>query len=211
MRLSNNIYGIKGDTSEVAKHKMFPYNHQALSFCPNCYNGVIEPCEYCGKQLSIGITKCNCEKRKEKDEEERKIKRQERINKAKEISWSEAEYYVYDENLNEYFAEKNEFADYYFNLYLDVEDQYGNFEEYFDKCVPKILWNCFTVNISMDANSIIESACEELYENAEDDISSEAKKELQQLLNSWCKTQTGTTTYYPYYNEYVKVERKWFD
>ena len=31
--LSNNIYGIKGDTSEAARKSRFPYNHQAIKFC----------------------------------------------------------------------------------------------------------------------------------------------------------------------------------
>lgn len=36
--LDNNIYGIKGDTSEASKKLRFPYNHQAIKFCPNCFN-----------------------------------------------------------------------------------------------------------------------------------------------------------------------------
>jgi hypothetical protein len=211
MRLSNNIYGIKGDTSEVAKHKRFPYNHQALSFCPNCYNGVIEICEYCGKQLPRGITKCNCEMQKEKDKEERRIKYQEKIDRAKEIFWSETTaYYVYDENSDKYFTDEGEFAENYWELYLENPEECNNFEEYFDKYIPKILWNCYAEYISMDADSIIESACEELYEEADDYISDEARKELQQLLDEWCKKQTGTATYYPDYKKYIKVDRKWF-
>lgn len=40
MRIEDNIYGIKGDTSEVGRKYLFSYKHQALSFCQSCYNGV---------------------------------------------------------------------------------------------------------------------------------------------------------------------------
>ena len=84
-----------------------------------------------------------------------------------------------------------------------------SFNEYFEKHVPKVLWNCEVVKISMDADSIIENACDELHEDARNNISDE--KELQEFLDKWCEKQTGTTTYYPCYKEYVKVQKEWFD
>ena len=39
----------------------------------------------------------------------------------------------------------------------------------------------------------------------------EFKKELQEFLDKWCAKQTGTTTYYPCYKEYVRVQKEWFD
>ena len=69
--IDNNIFGIKGDTSEAAKKSMFPYNHQAIKFCPNCFNGVIRLCQYCGKQIRKGsIDSCDCEQYKAKEEKE---------------------------------------------------------------------------------------------------------------------------------------------
>ena len=83
--VDNNIYGIKGDTSEAAKKSMFPYNNQAITFCPNCYNGVIHLCKYCGNQISKGyINKCDCEQYKINTDEEKRIKYQEKISKAEE-------------------------------------------------------------------------------------------------------------------------------
>lgn len=74
MRIVDNIYGIKGDTSEAARHKMFPYKHQSLSFCGSCYNGVQELCEYCGKPFKQqDYHHCDC-KGFEKSEEEKRIK-----------------------------------------------------------------------------------------------------------------------------------------
>lgn len=37
------------------------------------------------------------------------------------------------------------------------------------------------------------------------------RKELQELLDNWCKKQTGTTTLYPNYKKYVRVKKEWFD
>lgn len=201
--LDNNIYGIKGDTSEVARKSMFPYNHQAIKFCPNCYNGVIRLCEYCGKQLPRGILKCTCEQQIEKDKEEKKIKYQETIEKAKEIDIESVSTYLYDEQTDHYFAEIEDFVD----EYKDNTD-YGNDEEMLEN-LPEVLWVCSKAEISIDADSIIENACEELHEDARDSVSDE--KELQEVLDKWCEKQTGTITYYPCYKEYVRVQKEWFD
>ena len=210
VKMRNNPYGIKGDTSEASKQQMFPYKHQSILPCPNCYNGVVNLCEYCGKQLPKGRTKCDCEQQKEKDEEEKRIKYQKTIDKAKEIDLKDTSYYIYDEQSDKYFTDEDEFAEYYWDLYLDEEKEYDyNFDEYFEKSVPKVLWNCEETKISMDADSIIENACEELHEDARDNISDE--KELQAFLDLWCSKQSGTTTYYPCYREYVKVQKEWFD
>lgn len=210
--IDNNIYGIKGDTSEIAKIKRFPYNHQAVKFCPTCFNGVVNICKYCGKQLVRGRLTCDCKQQKEKEENEKKKKYQETIEKAKEIDISMTNYYMYDEQSDHYFTDENEFAEYWWDCFLnnDDEDTY-EFDAYFEKYVPKILWNCSETKLSLDADDILESACEELHEDAMDNISSDSKKLLQQFLDTWCKEQTGTTTYYPCYDEYVAVKKEWFE
>lgn len=210
VKMWNNPYGIKGDTSEEAKRSMFPYKHQSLLPCPNCYNGVVKLCEYCGKQLPKGRLKCDCEQQKEKDEEEKRIKYQETIDKATEIELKDTSYYIYDEQSDKYFTDEDEFVEYYWDLYLNKEKEHGyNFDDYFEKYIPKVLWNCEETKISMDADSIIDNACEELHEDARDNISDE--KELQEFLDKWCAKQSGTTTYYPCYRECVKVQKEWFD
>ena len=50
--------------------------------------------------------------------------------------------------------------------------------------------------MKIDADNIIESATEELYEDACYDISDEKADELQNFLNEWCKTSGVRTTYY---------------
>ena len=105
--IDNNIYGIKGDTSEAAKKSIFPYNHQAIKFCPNCYNGVIRLYQYCGKPLPRTISRCDCEQYKAKEEEEKRIKYQEKISKAEEldIKDTDSEMWFYDEQTCEYFSD----------------------------------------------------------------------------------------------------------
>lgn len=203
--LDNNVYGIKGDTSEAAKKSMFPYNHQAIKFCPNCYNGVICLCEYCGKQITKGyISKCDCEQYKAKEEEEKRIKYQEIIQKAKEVDIKSVTTYLYDEETDHYFAEIEDFID----EYRDNTD-FADDEEMLEN-LPEVLWVCSESDISMDAYSIVENACSDLHEDAFDNVS-DVVEELQELLDDWCNKQSGTKTYYPCYKEYVRVKKEWFE
>jgi len=104
----NNSYGIKGDTSEAAKKSMFPYKHQSLLPCPNCYNGVIRLCKYCGKQIPMGfIDRCDCDQYKAQKEEEKRIKYQETIAKATEVDFDDIEpdTWFYDEQTDDYYSD----------------------------------------------------------------------------------------------------------
>lgn len=206
---ANNIYGLIGDTSEVAKKERFPYKHQSLALCPNCYNGVIKLCEFCGKQIKKGyIDKCDCPQYRAKQEEEKRIKYQETIDQAKEIDWSSATDFVYDEKSHRFFNDECEFSEYYWDLYQEDDCDCKNFDEYFDKVIPHVLWNCSEENMHIDADTIVEQACEDLHEDAYDNVSDII--ELQNYLDKWCSKQSGTTTYYPCYKEYIKVKRDWF-
>lgn len=170
---------------------------------------MIRLCEYCGKPLPRGRLKCDCEQQRVKDEEEKRIKYQETIEKAKEIELKDTSYYMYDEQSNQYFSDENEFVEYYYQEWFEKYSGGMSFNIYFDSQVPKVLWNCEEVKISIDADGIIESACEELHEDARDCIYDE--KELQDFLDKWCEKQSGTTSYYPCYKEYVRVQKEWFD
>lgn len=185
------------------------YDNEYLTFCPNCYFGVIKTCKYCGKPFQRNTNRCNCDRYKQYERQQQEIKQQETISKAKEIDLKDAAYYLYDEKSDKYFTDEDEFTEYYWRDYLDDSGGCSNFDEYFEYEVPKVLWNCEEVKISMDADSIIEDACKELHEDARDYISDE--KELQEFLDKWCEKQSGTTTYYPYYKEYVRVKKEWFD
>jgi len=117
---------------------------------------------------------------------------------------------LFDEDGEEYFYDDGDFVDYYKKLYkeeyLDLD-----FEDFFERYVPALLVVCDETMLSLDADYIVEYACEELHEDAFDSISYEDIKELQRYLDEWCSKQTGTRTYYPSYDKYVRVERNWFD
>lgn len=166
---------------------------------------MIQLCEYCGKPLPRGRLKCDCEQQRVKDEEEKRIKYQETIAKAKEVNIKSVSTYLYDEQTDQYFAEIEDFVDEYKDN-TEFEDD----EEMLEN-LPEVLWVCSIAKISMDATDIIENACEELHEEALDTISDEDKKELQKCLDKWCSEHGGTTTYYPCYKEYVRVKKEWFD
>ncbi len=183
------------------------YDNEYFVWCPNCYFGVIKKCEYCGKILPKGRLKCDCEKQREIDEKERRIKYKEMISKATEVDMKDigSDTWLYDEQTDDYFSD----VDCFVEAYKDNEE-FANAKEMFEN-LPEVLWLCDNVDISMDADSIIESACEELHEEAEENITDEDRKELQGMLDRWCKKQTGTTTLYPNYEKYVRVKKEWFE
>ena len=201
-------FGVKEDDTEKA-FKLNWYDNEYLTLCPNCYFGRIKTCKYCGKLLPKQTNRCSCDGYREQEAEEKRIKYQDVINKAKEIELKDASEYIYDEESEQYFCDEFSFVDHWWDLYKEGDHDCSNFDEYLEKYIPKVLWNCEEVKISMDADSIIENACEELHEDARDNISDEV--ELQEFLNKWCEKQSGTTTYYPCYKEYVRVKKEGFE
>lgn len=194
MRVENNIYGIQGDTSESGRREHFPYKHQSLSFCQSCFNGVQELCEFCGKPYKQrGYRHCDCRGFK-KDEEEKRIKKwEEKVSKAKEVRESDVTTYLYCEEFDTYYPEADDFFE-------DYEMKFSDKEIY---TKPVRLWVCSETKISIDAGNVIENACDDLSEDASENCD---YKSLQKLLDDWCKKQTGTTTYYPCYKEYVMID-----
>ena len=192
--LGNNPYGIKGDTSEKAESIMLPYNNQALVFCPNCYNGVIKLCKYCGQPLYGGFTMCNCEGYKEHERCKQATYWQKVIECAEEVKESDVTTMLYDKEDDKYYYSVDECLKHYADN---------------GKTPPERLWVCSQADLSMDADDIVSSACEDLHEDAMDAISESDIQELQYILDDWCKKQVGgTTTYYPRYKQYVRVPRE---
>ena len=196
----HRVYGIKNDPNPEVKGVHFPYDHQALSFCPNCFNGVQKLCEYCGKPIQKGyISKCDCEQYKTKEDEKIKQKYLETISKAKEVKPEDVITYLYDENTDKYYSDVETFIE-------ECECENGSLEELIEN-LPEILWVTSETKITLDAGKVIENACSDLHEDASDNCD---YKSLQNLLDDWCEKQSGTTTYYPCYKEYIKVDKKWF-
>lgn len=195
MRIADNVYGIKGDNSEAGRKYLFPYKHQALSFCQSCYNGVQSLCPYCGQPYkNRAYLHCDCEGQKKVDEEERIKKWNEKVANAVAVDEKDVDTMLYCEEFDEYYDTVDDFFDDYFGRYTD--------EKFNNDGRPERLWVCSVEKIHIDADNVVDNACEELHEDAykQCDIGG-----LQNLLDTWCKDQTGATTYYPCYKQYVEI------
>ena len=193
MRVQNNVYGIKGDNSEIGRKMMFPYKHQALSFCQKCFNGVQILCPYCGKPYANqSYLHCDCVGQKKADKEKRIKEWNEKFSKAVEVDEKDVDTMLYCEEFDEYYDSTDDFFDDYAANYSD-----GGYER------PRVLWVTTVEKIHIDAADVAANACEYLYEDAYDqcDIGS-----LQKLLDSWCKDQYGATTYFPSFEHYVLID-----
>lgn len=187
MVIHNNEYGLKGDDSELGKAYLFPYKHQALSFCPHCYNGIQKICVYCGNPYpNKDCYHCNCEGYREQEKSKAAKKYRESILNAKEVSESSVQTMLYCSENDKYYESVDDFFDKY-------EDE--DFDE-----KPTVLWVCSVEEVSLNAYEVL-SAWEDLYEDVLDNYDIKA---LQRKLDEWCDEQTGTI-YCPNYNEYVKI------
>jgi hypothetical protein len=195
LMITNQVYGLSNDPD---KSKHFPYSNQYIVSCNHCYSGVINLCEYCDNELPRFSANCNCDKyksaqytlqlKKEKERWEKAIK----LEHDDEIAKGMMMYYSEDYSSNEgYFSEWEDFIDSWF----DDNDP--------DAEKPIYVWGTYCVKLSLDADSIIENACDDLHEDAGSNIV--AQEELQEFLNKWCEKQSGTETYYADYKYAIKI------
>ncbi len=196
MVIVNNSYGLSNDPNKMGGY--FPYRHQSISFCPNCYNGVVHRCPHCGKLIKKGWLKCYCEAQQKIERQEEAKKQQEELDNApiapKEIVDATECFFSESYSNNEgYFFDWDEF----------FEDWFENHES--DEERPLYVWITEPVEMSVDVQNIIESATDNLYEDAFDDITSEARKELQEFVDGWCKRCGVGTTYYESHKYKVKI------
>ena len=95
-----------------------------------------------------------------------------------------------------------EFDEYYETVDDFFDDYACSHEEDGDER-PVRLWVTSVEKIFVDAANVIENACSDLHEDAYERCD---EGSLQKLLDDWCKEQTGTTTYYPCYKQYVEID-----
>ena len=69
--------------------------------------------------------------------------------------------------------------------------------------IPKYVWSTSTTKLSIDAEYIVQQACEELHEDAYENVTDE--KELQEFLDAWCAKQSGTETYWVDYKYAIGI------
>lgn len=182
----DNPYGLSDDPDKRAGQ--FPYKHQSIQFCPNCYNGVVRFCPDCGKQIPRYRTLCDCDAVVQRRQQEENRKEKERLEKAEKhepnalgslFTMAQSDFYSHNEG--------------YFSCWEDFFDSWNEDREEFTE-KPLYVWGTEEVAMSFDASSIVSNACEDMYEDAYDDIGADAVAEMQRYLNEW-KEKYGRTSY----------------
>lgn len=186
LRIEDNPYGLSDDPDKRAGQ--FPYKHQSIQFCPNCYNGVVRFCPDCGKQIPRYRTLCDCDAVVQRRQQEENRKEKERLEKAEKhepnalgslFTMAQSDFYSHNEG--------------YFSCWEDFFDSWNEDREEFTE-KPLYVWGTEEVEMSFDASSIVSNACEDMYEDAYDDIGADAVAEMQRYLNEW-KEKYGRTSY----------------
>jgi len=187
----SNIYGIQGDRDPEVIGKSFPYGHQSLGFCPDCFNGVQRTCVYCGKVVQKGyINKCDCDGYKKEEDDKRIVKWNETLSNAKEVNEKDVDTMLYCEELGKFYANVDEF--------LESEDNWM-----YDDDITR-LWVAYAISLDIDASNVLENATQDLHEDCYDNLNI---GELQSLLDVYVKKyKSSTATYYPDYKEYVVID-----
>lgn len=199
--IRHNIYGLDNDPNKTI---MFPYKKESLILCPDCYNGVVTRCKFCGKIIPRHKTKCDCETQREIDRIESEKRAATKLALAPEATpaiLKKSEYFYSDNyGYNEgYFNEWEDFFDYWHEL-----EYYGDAP----KVRPEYVWTTEPVDLKLWASDIVSAATEDLYEDAYDSISDKKIEELQKYLDEWCAVSGCGTTYYQ--GDY-KVRIPWED
>jgi hypothetical protein len=154
-------------------------------------------CLECGKELSKNYMYTLCEKCREKKDKERETAR---FENAKHVTLDDADKSKTQMLFNELYKCNNG--------YFDEIEELIDYCEYYNLEIPKYCYGTKSYMISINAEDIVESACEELHEDAIDDICREDMNELQEFLDKWCEKQTGTTTYMVDYDYAILIEQE---
>lgn len=186
-----NRYGLKEDGQPRDYANLFPYKKQSIGPCPDCYNGVRKTCKFCGTPGSRGYinpeNRCQCEGAEKMRQEEERKKENERYEKAEKLTIAEAIEQgiemVYIEGLgSEYFLTSELEDEIYNRMGIDMDE---------DTAIYATSWTI----LSLNAVSIIENATDDLYEGFH--VPESSIKELQDLLDEWCKGFDDQKTYWP--------------
>lgn len=153
LRIEDNPYGLSDDPDKRAGQ--FPYKHQSIRFCPNCYNGVVRFCPDCGKQIPRCRTLCDCDAVVQRRQQEENRKEKERLEKAEKhepnalgslFTMAQSDFYSHNEG--------------YFSCWEDFFDSWNEDREEFTG-KPLYVWGTEEVEMSFDASSIVSNACED--------------------------------------------------
>ena len=174
-------------TDKTPPVKMYKRESIVMQNCPNCYNGIVKRCKYCGEYIKRGWLKHDCEQQQAEDRKERIRKEAEDLANApvapQEVLDKCAGYFS-DSYSDGYFTEWEQFFD----------EWYDNENEHPIETRPEYVWIADAIGFSIDATSICEQATEDLYDDAMQYISDKDIERLQKFLDEWCgSTGVGYT------------------
>lgn len=166
----------------------FPYVKQGFAFCDKCYQGVIRICNYCGKELPRFRNICDCDYCQKLEANRIAELRNKTMNKASLVDNPEllkdVVYFYSEEHTDNdgYFQEWDEFFDKWYEHEEETKHRDGINR-------PMYVYLTKPLHFSIDADNVITDAIdnEDYYEDAYYSISNEKTKELQKLLDEWCK------------------------
>ena len=168
LKIQDNVYGL-GEKDKPH----FPYKHQSIGFCQNCFNGVVKKCIHCGELLSRQKYECDCIRSHEVRAEKQYTLEYEKFDKAERIDLRDYDGYLM---IGETVMDKEEFIEYYCDDFNPIHSS--------DRiwAVDKVM-----VFDKIDLDGIIEEKCydgyEEMYEYV--DMRSSLLSEAQELLDKW--------------------------
>lgn len=129
-------------------------------------------CSKCGEQAQKGYTIC------EKCIEEK------RYENAKKIKYSDyQEEFLYDENKQEYYSDKEELEEAYYDDACDEKEE---------PIYPNWCYACTHFTFGIDIDNMIEMASEDMYEDF-DETDIIDLEELKDFMKKWNKKQTSKT------------------
>lgn len=186
MVIVNNPYGLSDDPDKT--EGCFPYQHQSITFCRHCYDGVVHRCKLCGKILPKGMLKHYCAQQQEADRKERAAKEMTEFEKTaiapEEVVDSCFYLYSADYPHNEgYFCDWDEFLESWHEEHDEDDDR------------PEFVWITEPLEMSIDVDDLICTATLDLYDDAFRDVTKKARRELEVYLEDWCKHCGVGTTY----------------
>lgn len=194
--IQDNPYGLKEENRKDGI--FFPYKVQTISSCPHCGGtGVVKRCRNCGELLPVYRLKCSCAQQQAKDKAEKQRKWKEKIDSLRVASPEEV-----DEN-----------RCFYSEAFPYNEGYFADFHEFFDAWEegdpgrerPEYCFGTDKIEFHIDADQIVENACEDLYEEAYENVSN--IDALQKSIDKWAK-KNGPGSTYVYHTRY-KVRIPW--
>lgn len=180
------------------------YQNQILAPCPNCHHGTVKVCPHCGADIPVRVRQhCCCDAAVRAREEARRAKDRDAYEKARRIEPDTAEALAmgmlfYEGAPNEGFVhDMDEFLDWWETEHAEEDAR------------PEYIWGTKPVRLIIDAQRIVEQACENLHEDAIDSISNEDMTRLENFLDEWCGMQDKATSYLQ--DDTVLVRVPWED